>query len=116
MNEEETEDPGIQKTKKLIISNFVVIMLLGIVMLILLNLTFTVQEESFMCMSDPLGYGAKKLSEVNNAEFSCTCGLNTASSPIIFFNQYGKEITYPTVAQYSDDYTLNFNFSDLLEN
>lgn len=115
MNSETPKEELIRKNKKLIVSNFIVIILLGLVMLMLLNLTITVKEESFLCLNDPLGYGAGKLSEANDADFSCTCGLNKPNSPIIYFDQEGKDIIYPEVDQSSKGYHLDFNFSDLID-
>ncbi len=50
------------------------------------------------CISDPLIYGAKKVTEANNAEFSCTCTLISSKagfiSPIVRFDQYGLDVEH----------------------
>ncbi len=100
------------KDKRILVTNLIVIALLAVVLLVLLNLTITVQEESFQCINDPLGYGALKLTEANNAEFSCTCTLAKPGSPIIYFDSKDKSISYPNVQHSIEDY--DFNFSLLL--
>jgi len=38
------------------------------------------------CVRNPMVYGARKLSELNDAEFSCTCSIAKIGSPIIKIN------------------------------
>lgn len=52
------------------------------------------------CINNPLIYGARELSEVNHAEFSCTCSLISDKpsfvSPIVKFDQYGIDVKHVT--------------------
>ena len=105
-------NPLTPKDKRVVITNLIVVTLLGIVLLVLLNLAITVKEESFQCINDPLGYGAIKLKERNKAEFSCTCSLAKPNSPILFFDSESKSIIYPKVQQSTEDF--HFNFSEII--
>ena len=85
----------------LIFSLFLITTILVIVCVYQIKL----QKES--CIQDPLIYGARKLSEANNAEFSCTCYLAVEISPIITFNQYGMNVEHISVE--TRGYETNFS-------
>ncbi len=59
---------------------------------------YQLRMEEDTCISDPLIYGAKKVTEANNAEFFCTCRLISNKvdfiSPIITFDQYGIDVKH----------------------
>lgn len=105
-------NPFSHKDKRVVFTNVIVIILLSIVLVTLVNLTGKINKEGFQCINDPLGYGAGKLKQINNAEFSCTCGLAKPNSPILFFNSESKSLTYPDVGAASSILT-DFNLSEL---
>ena len=59
---------------------------------------YQLKLEKDNCIDAPLQYGARKLTEVNEAEFTCTCTLLSDKpnfiSPIITFDQYGMEVEH----------------------
>lgn len=103
-----------KRDKRILVSNFVVVVLLGIVLMVLLNLTITVDEEGFSCLNDPLGYGAEKLTERNDAEFSCICHLAKENSPTIYFDSQGKNIQYPKSSSSNLISFEDFNLSEIV--
>lgn len=101
------------RDKRVVVTNLLVAVLLIAVLGILLNLVKNVDEESFQCIQDPLGYGATKIKEKNNAEFACTCSLDKVGSPIIFFDSKHKELIYPDVGQFARDAYKKLNLTAL---
>ena len=73
-------------------------------------LAFFMQRAVNECLGDPLLYGAGKLSKANNAEFSCTCGLNKPNSPIIIFDSKNMSVEFPTnINQDPNLFKIDFN-------
>jgi hypothetical protein len=74
-----------------------------IILLILISLVafvfmayFDNKNGNLECVSDPLVYGAKGLTEANHANISCSCILlGRLASPTLYFDAYGSNIKYP---------------------
>ena len=66
------------------------------------------------CINNPLIYGARELSEVNRAEFSCTCSLISDKpnfiSPIVKFDQHGMYVEHVTEQKENLKYNLSGMF------
>lgn len=78
--------------------NRIVLGILVINFILIFIVFYQLKMEKDNCIDDPLIYGAKKLTEVNDAEFSCTCTLISESplfiSPIITFDRYGMNVKH----------------------
>lgn len=68
---------------------------------------YQLKMEKDSCIRNPLIYGAKGLSESNNAEFSCTCSLAVKVSPIVTFDQYGMDVKH--IHGEGKNYEYNFS-------
>lgn len=97
------------------IINYLLIVLLVINLILILIVSLQVKKAQEECLKDPLVYGARKIKESNNAEFSCSCGLAIPNSPIITFNSERFNVESPKT---EDSYSAwkEFNLSQFTPN
>ena len=91
--------------------NWILLIIFLINTILILVCVYQVKLEKDNCIDAPLIYGAKKLTEANKAEFSCTCTLMSNKpnfvSPIVTFDQYGLNVEH--VTRESKSYEYNFS-------
>ncbi len=91
--------------------NLILLIIFAINFILIFIVYYQLKLEKDNCIDDPLKYGARKLTEANRAEFSCTCTLLSDKpnfvSPIITFDQYGMDVEY--VRGESKKYETNFS-------
>jgi len=87
--------------------NILIFSLFLITTILVIVATYQLRIQKDTCLRDPLIYGAKRLSEVNDAEFSCTCYLDVPISPMVMFDQYGMNVEHTT--KETRGYETNFS-------
>lgn len=85
----------------------IIIILFVVVISLLIYAVTIMKSDGVKCAKNPLNYGARELSRVNRAEFSCSCSLDKPNSPNIFFNSEMFNVDYPETGNY--DYEFNFS-------
>lgn len=83
------------KRKKLSKWDMAIIVLL----LVISTMAFLLYLKTNECMTHPLVYGAQQYTELNSAEFSCTCLLDVPNSPVIKVNPREMTVENPYRAQ-----------------
>lgn len=77
---------------------------------------YTTQTKSIKCLANPLVFGAKHLSELNDAEFTCQCEYSNEPDYFVNFNKEkwwveARESTYVRTETEIPDYLKNLNFT-----
>lgn len=92
-------------------------LMLSVTIIILIFFIYTAKTEGVRCMSNPLTYGAKLLSDQNiPAEFSCSCFFSNEPNFQITFNKTTWKIdpikTYGGLYQSPKFNVSSFNLTD----
>ncbi len=71
--------------------NKLLLYLIGILVLIFLMILLLAFRDGNKCISNPLTYGAEKMSGEDQGNFSCICGFDNPQYEQVYFNS--EEIT-----------------------